>query len=73
MYTLCSGLPLNLPSLGSPHSQHHGLDQAPAEDFIGIRLASEHGCRCRHLRACVGCGICLLGWEEDFSWHKEVR
>lgn len=72
MYTLCSGVPLNLPSLGSPTPQHHSLDQDPAEDFIGTRLASEHGCRCRYFRARVGCGICLLGWEK-VSWHKEVR
>ena len=70
-HTLCSGAPLHPPSLGRPRSQHHGPGQRPAEAFTGIRLALEHGCRCRHFRACVGCGICLLGWEEDFAWRRE--
>lgn len=72
IHTLCRGAPLHPPSLGSPRSQHHGPGQSPAEAFTGIRLALEHGCRCRRFRACVGCGICLLGWEEDFSWRREV-
>lgn len=31
------------------------------------------GPRCRLFRAFVGCGFCLLAWEEGFSWLKYTQ
>lgn len=63
------GRPFTHPLWAASTSGTIVLGQNPAEAFRGINLASEHRLQV-HSRACVGCGICILGREEDFSWHR---